>query len=110
HNQKPRSGGPEAGQSSPPAQPCQVLVPMPEAKIMCTSADPNSTTSRCDIGVCQSSLFSTTVTANMRPTLARMAGHDSVHMDPALVKYANMYVKRHEYFRWTPRTAWLSVA
>ena len=21
-----------------------------------------------------------------------------------------MYVKRHEYFRWTPRTAWLSVA
>ncbi|RMY02932.1 hypothetical protein D0868_07724 [Hortaea werneckii] len=57
----------------------------------------------------------------MRPTLARMAGHDSVHMDPALVKYArlsrrntdgraDMYVKRHEYFRWTPRTAWLSVA
>ncbi|KAK3618105.1 hypothetical protein LTR56_021081 [Elasticomyces elasticus] len=39
-----------------------------------------------------------------------MAGHaDSVHMDPALVKYANMYVKRHEYFRWTPRTAWLTV-
>ncbi|KXL43184.1 hypothetical protein M433DRAFT_1363 [Acidomyces richmondensis BFW] len=38
-----------------------------------------------------------------------MAGHiDSVHMDPALVKYANMYVKRHEYFRWTPRTAWLT--
>ncbi|RMX71817.1 hypothetical protein D0869_15248 [Hortaea werneckii] len=23
---------------------------------------------------------------------------------------ADMYVKRHEYFRWTPRTAWLSVA
>lgn len=21
-----------------------------------------------------------------------------------------MYVKRHEYFRWTPRTAWLSLA
>lgn len=21
-----------------------------------------------------------------------------------------MYVKRHEYFRWTPRTAWLSFA
>ncbi|KAK5138528.1 hypothetical protein LTR08_000116 [Meristemomyces frigidus] len=47
----------------------------------------------------------------MRPTLARMAGHaDSVHMDPALVKYANMYVKRHQYFRWTPRTAWISIA
>ncbi|KAK4575094.1 hypothetical protein LTR86_000946 [Recurvomyces mirabilis] len=46
----------------------------------------------------------------MRPTIARMAGHtDSVHMDPALVRYANMYVKRHEYFKWTPRTAWLSV-
>ncbi|EMC92044.1 hypothetical protein BAUCODRAFT_78715 [Baudoinia panamericana UAMH 10762] len=46
----------------------------------------------------------------MRPTFRRMAGHaDSVHMDPALVKYANMYVKRHEYFRWTPRTAWLTV-
>ena len=21
-----------------------------------------------------------------------------------------MYVKRHEYFRWTPRTAWLTIA
>ncbi|KAK0254649.1 hypothetical protein LTR91_012577 [Friedmanniomyces endolithicus] len=42
--------------------------------------------------------------------MRRMAGHaDSVHMDPALVKYANMYVKRHEFFRWTPRTAWLTV-
>ncbi|KAF1343935.1 NADH:ubiquinone oxidoreductase 6.6kD subunit [Delphinella strobiligena] len=40
-----------------------------------------------------------------------MAGHNnSLNMDPALVKYANMYVKRHEYFRWTPRTAWLSLA
>ncbi|KAK5116487.1 hypothetical protein LTR62_008036 [Meristemomyces frigidus] len=39
-----------------------------------------------------------------------MAGHaNSVHMDPALVRYANMYVKRHEYFKWTPRTAWLSI-
>ncbi|OQO05969.1 hypothetical protein B0A48_10065 [Cryoendolithus antarcticus] len=38
-----------------------------------------------------------------------MAGHvNSLNMDPALVKYANMYVKRHEFFRWTPRTAWLS--
>ncbi|RMX81876.1 hypothetical protein D0869_06477 [Hortaea werneckii] len=91
HNQKPRSGGPEAEQSSPPAQDCQVLrpeLPMPEAENVCISADPNSSTSRCDIGSCQSSPFSTTVTAKMRPTLARMAGHDSVHMDPALVKYA----------------------
>ncbi|KAK3696513.1 hypothetical protein LTR37_017931 [Vermiconidia calcicola] len=37
-----------------------------------------------------------------------MAHANSIHMDPALVRYANMYVKRHEYFRWTPRTAWLS--
>ncbi|KXT16266.1 hypothetical protein AC579_476 [Pseudocercospora musae] len=44
----------------------------------------------------------------MRPSFRRMAGHNSIHMDPALVKYANMYVKRHEYFRWTPRTAWLT--
>ncbi|KAK0312634.1 hypothetical protein LTR01_002293 [Friedmanniomyces endolithicus] len=60
--------------------------------------------------------------------MRRMAAHaDSVHMDPALVKYAkrpeavedeqtgrtnggaDMYVKRHEFFRWTPRTAWLTV-
>ncbi|KAI7257516.1 hypothetical protein KC335_g12734, partial [Hortaea werneckii] len=72
-------------------------------------ASPNSTTSDATLEIV-SPLSSTTVTAKMRPTLARMAGHDSVHMDPALVKYANMYVKRHEYFRWTPRTAWLSVA
>ncbi|QIW96533.1 hypothetical protein AMS68_002051 [Peltaster fructicola] len=44
----------------------------------------------------------------MRPTIARMAGANSVNMDPALVRYANLYVKRHEYFRWTPKTAWLS--
>ncbi|KAI9811677.1 MAG: hypothetical protein M1832_000711 [Thelocarpon impressellum] len=38
-----------------------------------------------------------------------MAGHNnSLAMDPALVKYANMYVNRHKYFRWTPRTAWLT--
>lgn len=24
--------------------------------------------------------------------------------------YLDMYVKRHEFFRWTPRTAWLSFA
>ncbi|KAF2492135.1 hypothetical protein BU16DRAFT_529504 [Lophium mytilinum] len=40
-----------------------------------------------------------------------MAGHNhSLHMDPSLVKYANMYVNRHKYFRWTPRTAWLTFA
>ncbi|KAF2194496.1 hypothetical protein K469DRAFT_650339 [Zopfia rhizophila CBS 207.26] len=41
-----------------------------------------------------------------------MAGHNhgAVHMDPALVKYANMYVNRHKYFRWTPRTAWITFA
>ncbi|GAB7341743.1 hypothetical protein MBLNU457_g0077t1 [Dothideomycetes sp. NU457] len=39
-----------------------------------------------------------------------MAGHNnSLAMDPALVRYANMYVKRHEYFRWTRRTAFLSL-
>ncbi|KAI9850934.1 MAG: hypothetical protein M1838_004820 [Thelocarpon superellum] len=40
-----------------------------------------------------------------------MAGHNNaVTLDPALVKYANMYVNRHKYFRWTPRTAWLTFA
>ncbi|EME47984.1 hypothetical protein DOTSEDRAFT_69800 [Dothistroma septosporum NZE10] len=45
----------------------------------------------------------------MLPTLVRRAGGNAVNLDPALVKYANMYVKRHEYFRWTPRTAWLTI-
>lgn len=49
-------------------------------------------------------------------------------MDPALVKYnsmlavdsidqsdmqlmqADMFVNKHKYFRWTPRTAWLTIA
>ncbi|SMQ47531.1 unnamed protein product [Zymoseptoria tritici ST99CH_1A5] len=44
----------------------------------------------------------------MLPTLARRAGHNAVHMDPALVKYANMFVGRHQFFRWTPRTTWLT--
>ncbi|KAI9838049.1 MAG: hypothetical protein M1819_006203 [Sarea resinae] len=40
-----------------------------------------------------------------------MAGHhDTLAMDPALVKYNNMWVNRHKYFRWTPRTAWLTFA
>ncbi|KAM0713436.1 hypothetical protein Q7P37_010398 [Cladosporium fusiforme] len=46
----------------------------------------------------------------MRPTLAKMAGGNAVNLDPALVRYANMYVKRHEFFRWTKRTAGLSFA
>ncbi|KAF2104669.1 hypothetical protein NA57DRAFT_70875 [Rhizodiscina lignyota] len=32
-------------------------------------------------------------------------GHQTLTTDPALSRYSNMYVKRHEYFRWTPRTA-----
>ncbi|KAF2011023.1 hypothetical protein BU24DRAFT_427225 [Aaosphaeria arxii CBS 175.79] len=42
-----------------------------------------------------------------------MAGHNhppTVHMDPALIKWNNMVVNRHKYFRWTPRTAWITVA
>ncbi|KAF1986403.1 hypothetical protein K402DRAFT_393881 [Aulographum hederae CBS 113979] len=34
--------------------------------------------------------------------------HGALAMDPALVKYANMSSNRMKYFRWTPRTAWLS--
>ncbi|CAI6336581.1 unnamed protein product [Periconia digitata] len=42
-----------------------------------------------------------------------MAGghnHNAVHMDPALVKWNQMTVNRHKYFRWTPRTAWITFA
>ncbi|KAG0647029.1 hypothetical protein D0Z07_6253 [Hyphodiscus hymeniophilus] len=31
-------------------------------------------------------------------------------MDPALVKYNNMMVNRHKYFRWTGRTARITLA
>ncbi|KAL8664239.1 MAG: hypothetical protein Q9202_003189 [Teloschistes flavicans] len=31
-------------------------------------------------------------------------------MDPAMVKYANMAKNRYKYFRWTPRTGWLTFA
>ncbi|KAF2120179.1 hypothetical protein BDV96DRAFT_642027 [Lophiotrema nucula] len=37
-----------------------------------------------------------------------MAGHDHIqalHQDPAYIKWNNMMVNRHKYFRWTPRTA-----
>ncbi|KAG7005311.1 hypothetical protein G7Y79_00020g048390 [Physcia stellaris] len=39
-----------------------------------------------------------------------MAGHNhgALSMDPALVKYNNMSANRWKYFRWTPRTAWIS--
>ncbi|KAL5388118.1 hypothetical protein DPSP01_003109 [Paraphaeosphaeria sporulosa] len=34
----------------------------------------------------------------------------AIHMDPALVKWNQMTVNRHKYFRWTPRTAWITFA
>ncbi|KAF2860177.1 hypothetical protein K470DRAFT_76708 [Piedraia hortae CBS 480.64] len=44
-----------------------------------------------------------------RPTIRRLAGHvDSLHKDPAFVSYNDMWTNRHNYFRWTPRTTWLS--
>ncbi|KAF2431490.1 hypothetical protein EJ08DRAFT_648759 [Tothia fuscella] len=47
----------------------------------------------------------------IQPTLRRMAGHaNTLHMDPALVKYANMQVNRYKYFRWTTKTAWITFA
>ncbi|KAF2735680.1 hypothetical protein EJ04DRAFT_511629 [Polyplosphaeria fusca] len=41
-----------------------------------------------------------------------MAGHNHgmTHSDPAFVKWNNMVVNRHKYFRWTPRTAWITFA
>ncbi|CAC9891735.1 unnamed protein product [Aureobasidium pullulans] len=40
-----------------------------------------------------------------------MAGgsHNSLAFDPALVKYNQMSVDRYKHFKWTPRTAWLSI-
>ncbi|KAK4225511.1 hypothetical protein QBC38DRAFT_457183 [Podospora fimiseda] len=39
-----------------------------------------------------------------------MAGlqHNKVAMDPALTRLGNMITNRYKYFRWTPRTAWIS--
>lgn len=39
-----------------------------------------------------------------------MAGHNAntLAQDPALVRYNNMSSNRWKYFRWTPRTAWIS--
>ncbi|KAF2232029.1 hypothetical protein EV356DRAFT_506224 [Viridothelium virens] len=36
--------------------------------------------------------------------------HNILHTDPALSKYSSLWVNRHQYFRWTPRTAWLTFA
>ncbi|KMU72603.1 hypothetical protein CISG_09793 [Coccidioides immitis RMSCC 3703] len=37
-----------------------------------------------------------------------MAGPSNLHLDPALQKYYDANKNRYKYFRWTPRTAWLS--
>ncbi|KAF2266435.1 hypothetical protein CC78DRAFT_614955 [Lojkania enalia] len=36
--------------------------------------------------------------------------HGTLHQDPALIKWNNMNANRHKYFRWTPRTAWVTFA
>ncbi|KAK3313896.1 NADH:ubiquinone oxidoreductase 6.6kD subunit [Apodospora peruviana] len=36
--------------------------------------------------------------------------HYKIAMDPALVRWNEMQQNRYKYFRWTPRTAWLSFA
>ncbi|ROW12580.1 hypothetical protein VMCG_00237 [Cytospora schulzeri] len=40
-----------------------------------------------------------------------MAGlkHFKMAMDPAIVRLANMSTNRHKYFRWTPRTALITI-
>ncbi|KAM3068719.1 hypothetical protein ACMFMG_010896 [Clarireedia jacksonii] len=37
--------------------------------------------------------------------MAGGSNHNPLALDPALVKYANMSVNRHKYFRWNARTA-----
>jgi len=37
-----------------------------------------------------------------------MAGHSSLRLDPALQKYYELNKNRWRYFRWTPRTAFIS--
>ncbi|KAG9239262.1 hypothetical protein BJ875DRAFT_479589 [Amylocarpus encephaloides] len=41
-----------------------------------------------------------------------MAGHgpSPLALDPALIKYNNMHANRHKYFRWTGRTARITLA
>jgi hypothetical protein len=35
-------------------------------------------------------------------------GHEALHKDPAIIKWNNMVVNRHKYFRWTRRTAFIA--
>ncbi|KAK0623340.1 hypothetical protein B0T14DRAFT_564713 [Immersiella caudata] len=39
-----------------------------------------------------------------------MAGleHFKMALDPAIVRLGHMQTNRHKYFRWTPRTAWIT--
>ncbi|KAL1954084.1 hypothetical protein VTO42DRAFT_1772 [Malbranchea cinnamomea] len=37
-----------------------------------------------------------------------MAGANNVRFDPALQKYYEANKYRYKYFRWTPRTAWIT--
>ncbi|KAL2417277.1 hypothetical protein ABEF91_005203 [Exophiala dermatitidis] len=37
-----------------------------------------------------------------------MAGPTPLHLDPALEKYNQLNKERWRYFKWTPRTAWIS--
>ncbi|KAK5664234.1 hypothetical protein OQA88_450 [Cercophora sp. LCS_1] len=39
-----------------------------------------------------------------------MAGlkHYEMALDPAIVRLAHMKTNRYKYFRWTPRTAWIT--
>ncbi|ORY16478.1 hypothetical protein BCR34DRAFT_597755 [Clohesyomyces aquaticus] len=41
--------------------------------------------------------------------MAKHKGPTTLHMDPALVRYNNMWINRHKHFRWTPRSAWLTL-
>ncbi|KAK0711267.1 hypothetical protein B0T25DRAFT_566639 [Lasiosphaeria hispida] len=39
-----------------------------------------------------------------------MAGlqHHKIALDPAIIRLGNMSSNRYRYFRWTPRTAWIT--
>ncbi|KAF1950031.1 hypothetical protein CC80DRAFT_427843 [Byssothecium circinans] len=45
----------------------------------------------------------------MRPQWLTLLLVTAIHMDPALIKWNNMVVNRHKYFRWTPRTARITI-
>ncbi|KAK2070616.1 hypothetical protein P8C59_005095 [Phyllachora maydis] len=34
--------------------------------------------------------------------------HYKVALDPAIIRLGNMTTNRYKYFRWTPRTAWIT--